>query len=139
MIASPIYLSIVPSFSKITSVIGVKYSLRTFFNSVAVSFSEIPVNPTLSEKGTVISRISPSNPYLDKFVSIWLTSSVGIYWLNACFNLRRPLDSIRKPYKKLYAVRLATINIGDTIVKTSPLSIHSQKLIATKAINIINA
>jgi len=56
--ASPMYLSSVPSFWKITSVTAVKKQFRMRATSDGSSFSAMEVKPTRSENSTVISRSS---------------------------------------------------------------------------------
>ena len=50
MMASPMYLSIVPSRSRMASVIGVRYSLRKWVSSDALNPSEMVVNDRMSQK-----------------------------------------------------------------------------------------
>ncbi len=77
MIASPMYLSIVPRFSWMTSVISVKYAFIMSFSPSGVRPSEIEVKSRTSEKSTVISRLSPRIEYSSGFFDICATSSFG--------------------------------------------------------------
>ena len=59
MIASPMYLSTVPLFSKTTSVIAVRYSLRSVVSSSSGRRSAMVVNPRMSEKRIESSVAAP--------------------------------------------------------------------------------
>ena len=59
MIASPMYLSTVPSSPRMMSVIGDRYSLRKVDSSTAVNPSDSVVNERMSQNITVRSRFSP--------------------------------------------------------------------------------
>ena len=78
MMASPMYLSMVPRFLWMTRVIGVS---RAFINCVSCFGSmpsEIVVKPRTSENSTVISRFSPSSENSSGDSDISSTSSGGI-------------------------------------------------------------
>ncbi len=77
MIASPMYLSMVPRFSWMTSVIAVRYAFIMSLRPSGVSPSEIEVKSRTSEKSTVMSRLSPRIEYSSGFFDISATSSFG--------------------------------------------------------------
>src|SRR6266446_3977121 len=56
MMQSPMYLSTVPPWRKTTSVISVRYSRSISATCSGSTFSEIDVNPRMSEKSTVTMR-----------------------------------------------------------------------------------
>ena len=77
MIASPMYLSIVPRACWITSVIAVRYAFIMSLSPSGVRPSEIEVKSRTSEKSTVITRLSPRMEYSSGFFDISSTSSFG--------------------------------------------------------------
>ena len=83
MIASPMYLSMVPRCLRIISVIGVRYSLIKLVSSVADILSEICVKPLISENIMVISFVSPPSFKRSGSSANFSTRSGDKYRLNA--------------------------------------------------------
>ena len=70
MMASPMYLSMVPSEARRMSVIGVRKPLSSAVSSVGFIFSDIEVKPRMSEKRIVALRRSPCQKSRSGFASI---------------------------------------------------------------------
>ena len=97
MIASPMYLSIVPRLSWMTAVIGVRYAFISADSSRGGSRSDSVVKSRTSEKSTVSSRLSPSIEKRSPVSRICATRSRGTYSPNMSDSLRIARDSRRKP------------------------------------------
>ena len=99
---SPIYLSMVPSVSKISSERTESNLLINWVNPSGSSLycSEMPVNPRISENSMVISLVSPprTNDSLD-FASL-STMAGARYWENAVLTLLRS-SSVNKKLKNV--------------------------------------
>ena len=75
MIASPIYLSIVPRFFRMTSLSGVSNSLMNWVSSAALIRSEIEVKLRTSQNNRVSCRTSP--PSLSRLGSAMMWSTTA--------------------------------------------------------------
>ena len=79
MMASPMYLSSIPSSLRTIAVIGLRYSLRSLTSSSGGSFSERVVKPRISEQRSVTSLYSPPSLRLPGSLSNSETSCEDTY------------------------------------------------------------
>src|SRR6185312_6875670 len=128
MMASPMYLSMVPRWVWMTRVMGVRYSFISCDRSLGWRASEMLVKSRTSANITVSSRLSLSMDAVSLRVSISSTSSGGMYWLNILERWRLPRDSMKKPYNRWNTYRASRNTSGGIKGNTTVPYFHSARL-----------